>query len=132
MTKLLRVTSNVQMFYDEEGRDAGLNIPNERATRSIKTFSRHGNYAVNIDPGDTENLTFGDVDSVQGFMLEVDGTLEVTINGADTALVLTPPAGTNTKASLLLEAPITSVSITSPPTGNPRKGLFAFWGDPEA
>jgi hypothetical protein len=84
---------------------------------------------LSIADAATEVLSFGDVQDARGLYLEVSGLCDVTINGANVPMAMQPAAGTTANAKFLIDATITSVSITNN-SGGTLTGSYALWGNP--
>lgn len=90
-------------------------------------FDRAVSNIVAIAAAATEQLSLGDLSTVRGMYLEVDGDCTVRLNGS-TDDILMKVGATGGKAKLLLEATITQVEIEA--TGAAVNGVYAMWGDP--
>lgn len=78
--------------------------------------------------GSSEDIPFGDIEAVYGLYLEVDQVCELTLNGADTPIVLTPPGtAAGTKAKFFIEGVIEHASIAA--GDEAVHGIYVVWGD---
>lgn len=105
----------------------------DSSARVVSTvdFQHQQNGELNVADGTTESLAFGDVQVGRGFYLEVDGQVNLRLNGAVTPLVLRLAAGA-TVAKFFFEGEVTSVTVENPTSAGalPVKGSYCVWGDP--
>ena len=99
---------------------------------TLDGFQRIVSGRFNIAGAATEALSFGDVDTVYGLIIIVDGTIgfDLDLNGLGVVPYRPGGTGTGAKTKYFGEALISSASITNPDAATAINGSWAAWGDP--
>lgn len=82
-----------------------------------------------VDDGDTEAFTFGDIEAVKGFKLEADNDFTLRINGGDPLVIPSMTLADGTKVVLLL-LPVDLTALSVEAHAGAVTGRITFWGDP--
>lgn len=120
----------VQLSTDTAG-DKKLYYPDSSAV-IIDSFDHQTTKNVQVAAAASEAMNLSDVTDVRGVYLEVDGDIDVIIDGSATPISLTrePGAGTGDVARLFLEASISSITLDNTGGAAAVNGLLVLWGDP--
>lgn len=97
----------------------------------IDSFLRCVSGKINIAASGTESVPLGDVDTVRGVQVVLDGDFDVIFNGgAETINFKLADTQTGRVARMFMEAEITAASITNPSGSAALTGTYVIWGDP--
>jgi len=97
----------------------------------IDAFDKTTNRNFTVASAASEALDLSDITDVRGLYLEVDGDVDVIINGSATPISLKRSStGTGVVAKLFLEASISSITIDNTAGSSAVNGEMAIWGDP--
>jgi hypothetical protein len=134
MAKRIRIKSWVKIFRELKETNAE-HAPDDKAAEEIIDGLDRGSYRdVNIAATTSEAQTFPDVTTVKGVYFLADSDFDAAINGAAAlAFRRLDNAETNTteKLRMLLQANITSLTLTSPVGATfALTGVLVYVGDP--
>ncbi len=95
-------------------------------------FDKQVSGVISVAAAGNENLNFGDITSVKGLWLKIDGEAKLKINGSTDEIQLRlEPAGVagTDFAKFFIEADISSLNVANP-GATVMSGVFCAWGDP--
>lgn len=91
-------------------------------------FGQWGGGSFSIADSANEDLDLGDVDNVKGIYFQVEGDVQIKINGSSDSIQLRRESATTGQvAKFFLEADLTQVNVVND-TGGTVVGHFHIWG----
>ena len=121
----------VQISSDTDGKDKRY-YPDSQET-TLSGFDRSSVKDIQVAAAAIDVINFQDITLVKGMYLEVDGDIDLIINGSATAVPLVKGStAAGTKARFFMEGDITALSLDNSGGAAAVNGVLVMWGDPSA
>jgi len=97
----------------------------------VDTMDRSSTKEIQVAGLASEVMNLHDIAAVKGMYLEVDGDIDLTIDGSATPVQLRKASTvTGTKARFFMEGAITSLTLDNTANATAVNGVLVLWGDP--
>lgn len=129
-------TINVFISDDTEGLYPlyGIQDPDKSLVK-VDAFERYTSGKLQIAASGTENLPFGDVSTVRGFMIDADRGFDIVFNGGGDTIEVRPAVASSgttigSRARIFMEVgTLTQLAITNADATTALDAKYVVWGD---
>lgn len=99
------------------------------AEQVIDAFDGQASGKINIAASGTEALNFGDITTVKGIFIKLDGDADIDVNTLGDIPLRRATTTSGVKAKFFMEGDITSISLTNVSGTDVLTGVYCAWGN---